>query len=217
MASVGRVIGLLAAAALILMMDGCGAVTNTPWPTTGPGPLSDRLGPGDAVANGIDGVQPGVPFSWGDLQLYDEASDPAVIDAVVLNSAPPDLRLVAAGALPQMLLSGGTIVNFPTVPSSTIDAVKARPLIGGDVEPASEAGWSEGASIVFVLQLPRVGDYTVSTFTLHYHVGPNHYTATYQDTLEVCVGAKVVPGPGHTCPYASPSPSAGSIFPVFGR
>ena len=113
MASVGRVIGLLAAAALILMMDGCGAVTNTPWPTTGPGPLSDRLGPGDAVANGIDGVQPGVPFSWGDLQLYDEASDPAVIDAVVLNSAPPDLRLVAAGALPQMLLSGGTIVNFP--------------------------------------------------------------------------------------------------------
>ena len=69
--------------------------------------------------------------------------------------------------------------------------------------------------IVFVLQVPRVGDYTVGTFTLHYHVGPNHYTATYRDSLEVCVGATVAPG--QTCPYASPSPPAGSTFPGAGR
>lgn len=214
MASVGRVIGLLAAATLILMTSGCSAVTTTPWPTTGPGPLSDRLGPGGGRGAGIDGVQPGVPFSWGDLQLYDEASDPAVIDAVVLDGAPPDLRLVAAGALPQML-SGQAFANFTTVPSSLTNGITARPLVGGVVEPASEAGWAESARIVFVLQVPRVGDYTVSTFTLHYHVGPNHYTATYRDSLEVCVGATVAPG--QTCPYASPSPPAGSTFPGAGR
>lgn len=162
---------------------------------------------------GIDGIAPGTTFTWGDLIVYDEASQPAVIDGVTLDGAPADLQFVGAAAVPQFQ---GTpaLMDFATVPAQYQETLAARPLLGSQIESASSAAWKRGVLVVFLLRLAHVGEIRVDSVTLAYHVGSDHYTATYPYALHACVGASVEAS--SPCPYASAAPTA-SATPGGGR
>lgn len=185
-------------AIITCVMAGCAATPSPSWPTSGPGPLSSRESASEIRGAVIDGIEPGITFTWGDLILYNEGTAAAVVDKVTLDGAPADLQLVGASALPRAFDSLG-LMDLGTVPVTYQQTLAARPLLGSKIEPTSGPGWDKGVLLVFLLRSFRVGSIRVDAVTLGYHVGAAHYTATYQHSLGGCVGADM--HPPTPCPY----------------
>ena len=110
-----RVVALAAAAALVLAVGGLilgslafrsvvgPAAPPTPTPSPSPaylgnGPLTFDYGTSGSIGQGLDGVDPAVPFVWGYTRLFDPGPETAVLDSVELVRATSGVRLVAVGA-----------------------------------------------------------------------------------------------------------------------
>lgn len=136
---------------------------------------------------------------WGDVRVYNDGSATVVVDAYELVDASAHIAVVGAGVVPVQLMT--TISTSSSLPPGVTDTVAAMPLRGFPIQPASTAGWTRGALLVFILSVPRPGDYTgASAIRLRYHVDSYHYTSTIRATLEVCAGADAS---GGVCPLAS--------------
>lgn len=183
------------------------ACTSTPTPT--PLPLSHdpvglwNSGPTQWFA---DSFRPGAPFGWG-VVIRNDADQPAIVDSYELIGKSAALEVVAAAAIPSApwgAAIGPIMGPVMFVNDDLRSAVAALPLVGSSIGARNTVGWAGGGSLVFLLQPPTAGDYSVSAVRLRYHVGSQTFETDIPASLEVCVGAT---GSAGHCPDPSSSPS----------
>lgn len=153
----------------------------------------------------IDSLEPGTTFVWAVL-IGNTAEQPAVVDGYELLDKSAALEVVGAAAIPSTAAGLSTgIGTMMFVDDDLRSFVAARPLVGSLIGGPNTDGWMDGGNLVFLLQAPSAGDYSLSAVRLRYHVGSQTFETDIPASLEVCVGATVPPG--SACPFPSSGPS----------
>lgn len=186
---------LAASLAVILGVSACASPATAPW--TGD-PV--HLGSGDAVRQGATGLAVASPFGWA-VEVRNESSSPAVVDGYKLVNSTPGLKIVAAAGIetgttaPQGLLMSGLT---PTVSATVESTLADRRLVGWSIDPSPAPGSAIRQSLVFVLEAPTPGDYSINSVVVAYHVANRQYRSQIPASFDVCVGATT--SDSATCP-----------------
>lgn len=161
-----------------------------------------HLGSGDAVRQGATGLAVASPFGWA-VEVRNEAIGQAVVDGYEFVSPTQGLEVLAAAGIetgssltaPQGLLTNGLT---PTVSASIESSLENRRLVGWSIDPSPEPGSAIRQSIVFVLEAPTPGDYSINSVVVTYHIGSQRYGSQIPASFDVCVGGPA--SDAATCP-----------------
>lgn len=186
---------LLAAATLV------GAAVVKPWgarPGASAAPTlpSERAPYAWQLGSGVDPVTtrnstsgesggpiPFGPITWRGPQVYNDASEPAVIDSADVIG-PPGAKVVAS-ALVRVGGTGNT--GLGAVPPAN-GSIPSHRIVGSVIQPATLSGWEHGAWIEVVVKVPAPGWISLQGILLRYHIGSAHFETVEPGMWEACLG-----------------------------
>jgi len=170
-------------------------------PVSGQAPIA--LGSEGSEHTGVDSdvAEPGAPFTWA-VFIRNAADEPAIVDGYELLDKSPGLEVAAAAGMPNSPRAGVAIGVIMYATDELRAAINRWPLVGATIGPMAASGWESGGSLVFLLQVPSAGDYSLSAVRLRYHVGGQSFQTDLPSSLDVCAGAAVPPG--SSCPFQAP-------------
>ena len=157
-----------------------------------------RLAGGSSTGSGVSGLAPGTTVTWS-VDIADDASEPAVIDAYELVGLSRGLSVVGAAGMSE----GPGLAPPVTGPATDFmrSAVGARSLVGWSFHPAVDGALRQW--VVFLISTGSAGNYPVNSIVLRYHVGTQRFESQLPASLQLCVGA-TAPEAG-TCPLPAAS------------
>jgi hypothetical protein len=128
-------------------------------------------------------VLAGQPLAWGDVNLSNAGTNPAVIDGIRTIDKTPGLEVVDVRAATRRTLTRPGFVSIATDNPKWLSLTS--PAEGFTV--ASGGANADEVEIVLILNPSKPGtNYAIHNVAVDYHVGDQHYTTLTNNAVNLC-------------------------------